>query len=188
MKKALLFSILMCVSAISVFAYETVIIKYPAGELWEKAYYKKVGNEAILQYVPKGQTHENWKRSIIIHSYYENSYPLNIFMTNDLMRMKRTNPTGTYKYLRTSPVDSMATRCTNDYKQKNGNVILAQCEFYRATHAHNGTISLHYINRNIEDFKANYNLWYKIIKEAKYYNSYYRDERTFDKSEYFELW
>ena len=68
MRKVLLFSILIF-SALSVFAYETIIIKFPDKELWVKGYYKKIGNEALLQYVPNGQSSNNWTRSIVIHSY-----------------------------------------------------------------------------------------------------------------------
>lgn len=182
MKRVLLSSLIFLFSTIAVFAYETIIIKYPSGENWVKAYYKKVGSEAILQYVPKGQTHDNWQRSIIVHSYNESSLPVNIFMGNDLARMKKTNPTAGYKYLKLNPVDAIAGRCTEDYKG-----IKAQCEFYRVTRMHNGVVSIHYINRDKNDFLSNYTLWYDIIKKAKFYNSYYRDERIMDKSENFEL-
>ena len=183
MKKVLLSSLLILLSALAVFAYETVIIKYPPGELWQKAYYKKIGNEAILQYTPAEESHENWKRTIIVHSYYDSSLPINYFITRDLAKMSKTNPTGKYRYITLTPQDSMATRCTEDY-----NEVKAQCEFYRVTIAHEGIISLHYINRDKEDFMDNYHLWYNIIRRAKFLNSYYRDERTFDKSEYYELW
>ncbi len=183
MKKVLLSSFLILLSTLGVFAYETVIIKYPEGELWNKSYYKKVGNEAILQYLPAGETPQDWKRSIVVHSYYDTAMPINYFINTELLRMKKVNPNGNYRYLKITPVDSMATRCTEDYKDIKG-----QCEFYRVTNAHNGIISLHYINRDKEDFKENYRQWYDIIKRAKFYNTYYRDERTLDKSEYFELW
>ncbi|MCQ2755018.1 MAG: hypothetical protein MJ231_08260 [bacterium] len=73
-------------------------------------------------------------------------------------------------------------RCTKTY-----NGIQGQCEFFRGTFAHGGMISIHYINRNYSDFFKTQDLWYEVIKTAKLYNSYYRDERTFDKSEYVEL-
>ena len=38
-----------------------------------------------------------------------------------------------------------------------------------------------------EIFMENYSEWYNRIKRAKFYNSYYRNERMFNKSEYFEL-
>ena len=183
MKKVLLFSLVVFFTTLAVFAYETIIIKYPAGENWTKAYYKRVGNEAILQYVPVKESHEDWKRSIIIHSYFDLGYPVNIFIGGEILRMKKANPTGEYRYLKLTDVDAMATRCTDDYKN-----IKAQCEFYRVTNAHRGIISIHYINRDKEDFKKNYKQWYEIIKRVKFYNSYYRDERILDKSEYFELW
>lgn len=183
MKKVLLFSLAILFFIPVVLAYETIIIKYPQGELWKKAYYKRAGDEAILVYLPKGQTPQDWRRSIIVHSYYGSGYPVNIFMSNEIAKMKKTNPTGNYKYLKITYADALATRCTDDYKN-----VKAQCEFYRVTRAHNGIISLHYINRDKEDFKDNYREWYDIIRKAKQYNSYYRDERTFDKAEYFELW
>ncbi len=182
MKKALLFSFLVLIIP-AVFAYETIIIKYPPGELWLKAYYKTVGLESILQYLPKGESNPNWKRSIIVHSYLESSYPVNIFISNETAKMRKKNPTGAYRFLKLTHNDAIATRCTDNYKE-----IKAQCEFYRVTYAHKGIITLHYINRDKENFMDNYKEWYDIVRKAKFYNSYYRDERTFDKSEYFELW
>lgn len=183
MKKVLLVSLFFLLSSISVLAYETIIIKYPEGEIWEKAYYKKMGDEAILQYVPKNQTVNNWNRTIIIHSYFESAWPVNVFMTNELLKMSKNNPTGLYKNLKLSPNDSITGRCTENYKG-----IKAQCEFYRVVRAHEGIISVHYINRDKDDFFKNYKQWYDIIKKAKFLNTYWRNERTLNKSEYFELW
>ena len=183
MKKALLTSIFLLFSSLMVFAYETVIIKYPAEEMWQKAYYKKIGDEAILQYVPKGQSKENWKRTIVAHSYYQSGYPIRVFIANELLKMMKMNPTAQYKYLKLTDIDVIAGRCTNDFKN-----IPAQCEFFRATRAHSGIITLHYINRDKEDFMENYHQWYDIIKKAKYMNSYYRGDRIFNKAEFFELW
>ena len=42
MKRVLLSSLILLFTTIAVFAYETIIIKYPDGELWQKAYYKKI--------------------------------------------------------------------------------------------------------------------------------------------------
>ena len=51
-----------------------------------------------------------------------------------------------YKYqeFKTNDVDCIAGRCTKDYKG-----IKAQCEFFRATKAHGGIISIHYIIKYI---------------------------------------
>ena len=186
MKKALLFNAMLLLvfifSTALVFAYETVIIKYPDGELWLRAFYRKYGDEALLQYLPKNETRENWTRSIFVHSYNESSYPVNVFIANNLALMEKANPTSRYKYLKLADNDAIATRCTENYKH-----IKAQCEFFRVTRAHNGIISLHYVNRDKFDFNKNYTQWYEIIKRAKYYNTYYRGDRTLDKSEYFEL-
>ena len=183
MKKVLLTSFIFLITALSVYAYETVIIKFPQDEVWHKSFYKKIGLETILQYVPRGETYDNWDRAIIVHSYNQSSYTVPIFMANNLILMSKKNPTGKYEYLKYSEYDSIAGRCTKDYKGIKG-----QCEFYRVTRAHQGIITIHYINRNEEDFKNNFALWYDVIKRAKYLNTYYRNERTLNKSEYFELW
>lgn len=182
MKKALLFSLIFLLSSLCVFAYETIIIKYPDGERWEKAYYKKAGNEAILQYTPYGETSNNWIRSIVIHSYNNSGYPVRVFSNNSLQKMRKVNPTASYKTLRMGANDAVFTRCTEDYKNVKG-----QCEFYRVTKAHDNIVTIHYMNKNKENFKDNYTIWLEIIRTAKFLNTYYRNDRTLNKSEYFEL-
>ena len=182
MRKVLLFSFLFLISTLAVFAYETIIIKFPDKELWVKAYYKKVGSEAILQYVPKGQTSNNWTRTVVVHSYKNSNYPINIFLNNNIARMRKINPNGTYKTLRLTPYDAISGRCTDDYNNVKG-----QCEFFRVTRGYEGIVTIHYMNKDKDDFMAEYSKWLNIIKKARLYNSYYRDERTLDKSEYFEL-
>lgn len=183
MKKVLLFSLIIILSTLSVLAYETIIINYPDGELWEKAYYKKAGNEAILQYVPSGQSADDWVRTIVIHSYKYPTSTMRIFVNNNILKLQKANPTAKYRTIKFHEKDAVFTRCTDDYKDVKG-----QCEFFRLTNAHGGFVTIHYINRDKQDFKNNYTLWLEIIRTAKLYNSYWRDERTFDKSQYFELW
>lgn len=182
MKRVLLFSLLLLLTTLSVFAYETVIVHFPDKELWIKAYYKKAAAEAILQYVPNGQNTNNWNRTIVIHSYKGSNYPINIFLSNTTARMLKINPTTSYKTLFLRPDDAIVGRCTNNY-----NKIEGQCEFLRVTRGYEGIITIHYMNKNKQEFKNDYNKWYGIIKNARIYNSYYRNERILNKAEYFEL-
>lgn len=182
MKKVLLFSLFFMFSTLIVLAYETIIFHFPDGELWEKAYYKKSGHEAILQYTPSGQTSDNWIRTIVVHSYNNTGYPVKQFAQSELQKMKKINPTSSYQTLRLKERDAIFTRCTEDYKN-----IQAQCEFVRITQAHGGIITIQYMNRNKKDFENNYTLWLEVIRGARFLNSYYRNERTFNKSNYFEL-
>ena len=182
MKKVLLFSVLFIVTTLVAIAYETIIIDFPDGEKWDAAYYKKIGYEAILQYTPYGETSNDWVRSIVIHSYGESDYPVRVFSSNALTKMKKVNPTANYKTLRMNLSEALFTRCTDDYKDVKG-----QCEFYRVTRAHDKTITIHYMNKNKEDFKDNYTVWLEIIRSARFLNTYYRNDRTLNKSEYFEL-
>ena len=183
MKKALLVSIIILFSALAVYAYATVIIKFPPDEVWVRAYYKKIGLESILQYVPKGQTHKNWNRSIIVHAYDQAAYPITVFMANNIALMAKNNPTAPYRYLRLNDHECIAGRCTKNYKG-----VHSQCEFFRATRAHGGIISIHYINKDEDDFMKNYQLWYDIIRKAKFMNTYWRNDRILNKSEFSELW
>lgn len=182
MKKALLFSVLFIALTVSAFAYETIIIHFPDGENWGRVFYKKIPGEAILQYTPNGQTTDNWKRSIVIHSYEDSALPVRYMSQNMIRRMQKANPTVKYKTIKLRDNDAIFTRCTEKY-----NNIEAQCEFYRVSKAHGGIITIHYMNKNKTDFMNNYTIWLEIIRKAKFYNSYYRDERTFDKALYFEL-
>ncbi len=179
MKKVLLFSILFF--ALPVFAYETIIIKFPEREHWVKAYYKKSANEAILQYVPNGQSSNNWRESVVIHSY-KNKLPINVMLSNSSARLMKINPTAKFKTLRLTEHEGIIGRCTDAYKN-----VEAQCEFFRATKGFESNVTIHYMNKNKQEFMNDYHKWYNIVKRAKMYNSYYRDERTLDKAEYFEL-
>ena len=183
MKKVLLISIFFIFSAFIAFAYETVIIKYPQEEGWHKVYYKKVGLESILQYVPRGQTQKNWNRAIIVHAYDEARYPITVFMANNVAMMAKNNPTAPYKYIKLNDHDCIVGRCTKDYKGIHG-----QCEFFRATRAHSGIISIHYINKDEKDFIRDYQKWYDIVRKAKFMYTYWRNDRILNKSEFFELW
>ena len=97
--------------------------------------------------------------------------------------MLKNNLTSQYKYLKIDERDCITGRCTQDYKGIKG-----QCEFFRASRAHGGIISIHYINKNKEEFIKDYKRWYDIIKKAKFLNTYWRNNRILNKSEYFELW
>ena len=48
-------------------------------------------------------------------------------------------------------------------------------------------ILFRYMNRDKKDFENNYTLWLQVMRDARLMNSYYRTERTFDKSMQFEL-
>ncbi len=181
MKKVLLFSLIIF-TTLAVSAYETIIFHFPDGELWESAFYKKRGNEAILQYVPGGQTSNNWIRTIVVHSYNENESPAPFFAQTEIRKMLKINPTKKYKLIKSRETDAIYTRCTDDYKN-----IPAHCEFLRITCAHGGIVTIQYMNRNKKDFENNYTLWLEVIRRARLMNSYWRDERTFNKSIYFEL-
>ena len=182
MKKVLLFSLILFFFTAVVFAYETIIIHFPDGELWEKAYYKKVNNEAILQYVPAGETTDIWTRAIVVHSYNNSGFTVRDFAANEIRKMRRINPKGAYRTIRMRENDAIFTRCTEEYKE-----LQPHCEFLRISRAHGGIITVQYMNRNKKNFENNYTLWLETIRGAKFMNSYFRGERTFDKELYFEL-
>ena len=69
MKKVLLLLISLLLIPLAVFAYQTVLVDFPDSEGWYQAYYDTQGLETILQYVPAGQTAQNWTRTLVFHSY-----------------------------------------------------------------------------------------------------------------------
>ena len=183
MKKLLLTSFLtLLVAASAVFAYETVIVKYPDGELWVPVYYHKNFTEGIIQYARKGETNKDWTKSVIIHSYNGFYGTPKTLMDNVIELNKKINPTADYKILKNTTEDIIAGRCTRDYKQ-----LLPQCEILRTARGHNGIITVHYINKNIREFHATYDDWYERIKKTRFYESYFRNDRVLNKSMYLEL-
>jgi len=183
MKKLLLFSLIISfLTTLVAVAYETIIIDFPPKTKWVVAYYKHIGTEAILQYVPEGQTYNNWIESVIVHSYKENTYGAGELSDMLISQMVAQNPTGKYRYLRHAGVDAVAVRMTENYKNIKGHG-----EIFRTTKCAEGRMTIQYINRDKEKFKQDYGYWLKIIRDAKTYNSYWRDDRIMNKAEYYEL-
>ena len=166
------------------FAYETVIVDFPENQGWHAVYYDVQGDEAILQYVPAGQTYQSWTNSVVFHSYKgaNQGNTSSALLDTTTAQMERQNPTAGYNYNKYTDVDALATRCT----QKTA-YIPAQCEIYRVTTSHEALISMHYINKNVQEFKNNYDYWYKIIQGIRIYYSYYRTDRILGKATIFEL-
>lgn len=183
MKKVLLVSIILSlfVSLVAI-AYETIIIDFPKNTKWNVAYYRNIGTEAILQYVPEGETYSKWTQTVIVHSYKGNTYPANQLSDMLTAQLQRQNPTGRYNYLRYTGVDSIAVRKTNNYK-----TIVGQAEILRTTKAAEGLMTIQYIDKNKSRFQQNYNMWLRIIRDARTYNSYWRDNSVLNKSEHYEL-
>lgn len=187
MKKVLLLIISIFIAQSFVqqaYAYETVLIDFPENQGWHAVYYGTIANESILQYVPVGQSAENWTRTIVFHSYkhYNLSSNSAAFMDKTTMQMENKNASQLYKYIKYTQNDSIATRCV----EKNS-LIPTQCEIYRVSNSHEGLITMHYINKNVEDYKNTYRLWYSIMRDIRIYNSYYRTDRILDKATSFEL-
>ena len=184
MKKVLLSIISIFAIQLCVFAYETVLIDFPANQRWDAVYYATQGTEAILQYVPYGQSEKNWTKTLIFHSYktLNQSGSAGTLMDTTTMQMENQNTSQLYRYLKYSEMDSIATRCVQKNSRKD-----AQCEIYRTSKSFEGLISMHYINKNVQEYKSTYNTWYNIVKNIRIYQSYYRDNRVMDKASSFEL-
>lgn len=183
MKKVLLLIISLFIAQAS-FAYQTVLVDFPQDQGWHDVYYATRADEAILQYVPRGQTGENWTKTLVFHSYKNLNWTDSaaVFMDRTTMQMEAKNSTQLYKYTKYSEMDSIATRCIAKNAQ-----MPSQCEIYRVSKSFEGLISMHYINKNIQDYKNTYDSWYEIMKDIRIYYSYYMDDRILDKATSFEL-
>lgn len=183
MKKALLLIISLFVP-LAVLAYQTVLIDFPENENWHQVYYQTQGLETILQYVPDNQTAQNWTRTLVFHSYRHLNQTTNAaaFMNKTITALEAKNSSSLYKYTKYSNTDAMATRCV----QKNA-LVPTQCEIYRVSNSFESLITMHYINKNIADYKDNYDQWYDIMQNIRIYYNYYREDRILDKATTFEL-
>lgn len=183
MKKVLLLIISLFISQ-SVFAYETVLVDFPPNQGWHSVCYQTIPGEAILQYVPIGQTYEQWTKTVVFHSYKDLNWTNSAagFMDKITQQMELQNPSQMYKYIKYTEADSIATRCV----QKNQN-IGTQCEIFRVSQSHEGLISMHYINKNVQDYKNTYNMWFQIMADIRIYYSYYMDDRIMNKATSFQL-
>ncbi|MDD3237392.1 MAG: hypothetical protein PHV37_04775 [Candidatus Gastranaerophilales bacterium] len=151
----------------TVFAYETVIIDFP-NDGWHKVFYKQQGKETIVQYVPSGQTQQNFNETVIFHSYkWRNNQKagadttLQYHLNQAHLKYKDMQ----YKKLKDDPADSIATWCSAS---------ASQCEIVRAAQGYEGIITMHYINKNPMYFHNVYPNWYNIIRLVRIYYSYYR--------------
>lgn len=182
--KKVLLLIISLFLAQSAFAYETVLVDFPENQGWHEVYYATRLDEAILQYVPAGQSAKNWTKTVVFHSYKNLSWTNSAagFMDRTTSELEAQNFSQLYKYKKYTEMDSIATRCIT----KNA-VMPTQCEIYRTSKSFEGLISMHYINKNVSDYKETYDLWYGIIKNIRIYYSYYREDRIMDKATSFEL-
>lgn len=183
MKKVLLLLVSL-LTAQAVFAYQTVLVDFPPNQGWHSVYYGMQGGEAILQYVPIGQTYEEWNKTVVFHSYRDLTWTDSAaaFMDRTTQQMELQNSSQSYRYIKYTDADSISTRCV----QKNAN-IGTQCEIYRVSKSFDGLISMHYINKNVQDYKNTYNLWFQIMQNIRIYYSYYMDDRVLNKATSFEL-
>lgn len=182
MKKVLLLIISLIFVPVFALAYQTVLINFPDDEGWHAIFYQKQGHEAILQYVPAGQNDSHWTKTLIIHSYKRSQDSAAKFMDKSTTQMESKNPSQLYKYLKYTPMDSIARRCV-----KKNALIPSQCEIYRVSKSFEGLITMHYINKNKQDYADTYDDWFDIVRNIDIYNSYFREDRILDKASSFEL-
>ena len=184
MKKVLLLTISIFLISIAqmALAYETVIVPFPPNDMWHPVLHQKRGNEAILLYVPNGQTRNNWTRGLFFHSYKSSARSVAQVLSTSVNEMTLLNSSQQYEYLKYTPENVMVTRCITKNKYTP-----SQCEIFRVAKSFDGVITMHYINKNNKDFHQNFEQWMHIIDDIRIYQSYFRDNRVLDKELQFEI-
>ena len=182
--KIFLFIILFFIS-IPAFCYETVIIDFPEKEGWHLVYSNKNENETIVQFMPRGDTRENWTRTVVFHSYPQllnrNISALQL-QKRILSKVANKNSTFKYKNIKTSNDETIGLWCAKENKYMSG-----QCEILRTVQGYETIVSMHYVNKNIDDLKDVEMQWIKIFKDVKNYYSYYRMDRMLNRATIFEF-
>ena len=167
------------------FCYETVIVEFPETEGWHIVYSNTSVNETIVQFMPRGETRENWTRTVVFHSYpqmKERNVSALVLQQRILQNVLKKNNTFKYKSLRNQRDNTLGYWCV-----KKNDKMSAQCEILRTVQGYETIISMHYINKNISDLKNIENNWIKIIDDVKNYYAYYRMDRMLNRATIFEF-
>ena len=128
------------VCSLNVQAYESVIM----GSI----YYQKERDETIAQFIPPYDYRNNWSQSLVFHSYkWARGQSCSSFMNNLLANVSMQNDKMRVQMVKDNINDSIVMWCApkNKYMSE-------QCEILRVTRGHEGLISIHYINRSMEDY------------------------------------
>lgn len=178
----IVFCILICVICLqnSAFSYETVLIDFPNGG-WHKVFYENRNGEAIVQFVPSGQTKSKYLETVIFHSYKKDLFGdvtpqsiLNYYLTQTSMRHHDIS----MSYVENNDDNEMVIWCSPS---------ASQCEIIRTAQGYEGVITMHYINTNPQYFQNVYPNWINIMKKIKIYYSYYRWNVIMNKANSVEL-
>ncbi len=183
--KPFLVVLLLLTLTMPIFAYETVIIKFPENMGWHKVHYSGSAKESLVQYVPKNQNRTSFREAVVYHSFKNSAKKANYAsqLLNTQISSIRKNATNLeLQYIKSSPSDSIVSWCASDISGKG-----AQCEILRSTKSHEGVIFIHYLNFNKNDFIAKKSDWLTRIRSAKTYYSYYRTDYVLNKEMFFEL-
>jgi len=178
-------SVMVCLSTLSCGAYETVIVDFPQYEGWYISYMQKNGKETVVQFIPKKYTAKNYKESFVLHSYKKGTKGYTTvpgLLSTRLAEVQMLNPSIKIKQIKSTDVDAMAYWCVD----KNAKMP-AQCEIIRSTKTYEGAVTIHYVNVDKVDFKNSFDEWYKIVKDARSYYSYFRMNPVMNKATSIEL-
>lgn len=164
-------------------AYQTVVMDFPGN--WYKLRYISNENDAIVQFIRQGYNENNWQESVVFHTYKwsqkrnMSAQSLMFYLLNDA---KKKNPTMKLQYLTVQPEETLSSWCAQATK-----TTPAQCELLRTTQSFEGALSMHYINKNPQNYKSVKQDWITRMSKAKVYQSYFRLDRILNKSMTFEL-
>lgn len=178
---SLIFTLILSIGV--VYAYQTLAFDFPNGAgNWHVAYHRKINTETIVQYVPSGQNYTQWSETLVIHAYHNaNAKTPLAFLRRLTSQLEAMNDYSKYQLERVTQGDAIATRCVV------GNArMMTQCDIYRVMQSFDGYISMQYINKDMENFKINYLKWMDVIRNAKPYQSAFRNDRYLNKDN-FEL-
>lgn len=164
--------------------YQAALITYPDyNKNWKQAYHGKQDGEVIAQWVPSFSDKNNWGESVVFHSYsYAKGNSCYKFLLNLLSSVESRNKTMKSQILKDNFEDSIAIWCVDKTP-----AMSAQCEIVRVTSSFESLVSIHYINKNKENFNSQQETWLNIIRNVRIYYSYYRWDRVLQKETSVEI-
>lgn len=169
--------------ATPVFAYQTVTMDFPGN--WYKVNYITNDNDAIVQFVRQGYNANNWNESVVFHTFKwskNRATTAKSLMMYLLQDVQKKNPTMKVEYLRLDTEETLSSWCVQATK-----IMPAHCELLRTTQSFEGALSMHYINKNPQNYASVKKDWIERMSKARVYQSYFRLDRILNKSMTFEL-
>ena len=181
----LLFSVLLIFSALSAYAYETVILHKPDRNWIAYSYEKnEETGDVTAKFIPKYDNKFDWNEMLIIRSFKEAKKAndtADSFIGTVLAETTRKHTRIERNPVKNDEQEAIVTWCGY------GGTLHPVCGVARVVVGVESIISMEYLLKDTNNFEPRKQAYVKLFEEAVVYNSYYRWDKTMNKALCVEL-